>query len=168
MTFRVARELSRFFAAAAPVAGADWLESQTPERPVPLLYITGTADPLNPIDGGPIRIGLRELGRKPPTRQMIAAWAKMAGCAEEPRVVYDRDGARGVAYGAPGDTNRVVLYTIEGHGHHWPGQKSSLPEFLAGKNTAKLDATGVIWEFFKAHDLRGSPAEKNVCCSRPR
>ena len=153
MSFRVARELARQFAAVAPVAGGDWMTERAPERPVPLLYITGTADPLNPIDGGPIRIGLRELGSKPPARGMIAAWAKMAGCAADPRTIYDHDGAKGVAYAAPGDTNRVVFYTIEGHGHHWPGRKSSLPEFIAGKNTARLDATGVIWEFFEAHAL---------------
>jgi polyhydroxybutyrate depolymerase len=153
MTFRVARELSPLIAAAAPVAGADWLEDKTPERPVPLLYLTGTADPLNPVGGGEIRIGQRAFGRKPPTQEMIGKWVKMVGCPEEPRVVYDQDGARGLAYGFPGGADRVVLYTIDGHGHHWPGGKSALPESLAGKNTAKLKATDIIWEFFKAHPL---------------
>jgi len=45
----------------------------------------------------------------------------------------------------------IVVYTIEGHGHHWPGGKSALPESLAGKNTARLTATDVIWEFFRSH-----------------
>jgi polyhydroxybutyrate depolymerase len=53
MSFRIGRELANRVAAIAPVAGADWAdEPPKPVRPVPLLYITGTADPLNPIDGG--------------------------------------------------------------------------------------------------------------------
>jgi len=67
--------------------------------------------------------------------------------------VYDKDGAQGVAYGLQGQPAKVVLYTIAGHGHHWPGGKSALPESLAGKNTAKLKATDVIWAFFKAHPI---------------
>ncbi|MEW6264831.1 MAG: PHB depolymerase family esterase [Thermodesulfobacteriota bacterium] len=154
MTFRLARELSVSIVAAAPVAGSDWLDGKTPERPIPILYITGTADPLNPIEGGDIHIGAKAFGRKPPIRKMISRWVKMHGYPEETRVVYDRDGVKGVAYGASSDTSGVVLYTIAGHGHYWPGGKSALPESLAGKNTARLSATEVIWEFFKVHPKR--------------
>jgi polyhydroxybutyrate depolymerase len=153
MTFRVARELSPMIAAAAPVAGADWLNETKPERPVPILYITGTADPLNPVGGGEIHIGPKAFGAKPATQEMIGKWVKMHGCPDEGRVVYDKDGATGIEYGLPGETSRVVLYTIEGHGHHWPGGNSALPVRLAGKNTAKLNATDVIWAFFKSHPL---------------
>ena len=151
MTFRVARELSPLIAAAAPVAGADWLDDKTPERPVPLLYITGTADPLNPIGGGEIRIGPKVFGTKPTIQEMIGKWVKMLGCSDETRVVYAQDGATGIAYGLPGEAAKVMLYTIEAHGHHWPGGKSALPESLTGRNTAKMKATDVIWEFFKKH-----------------
>lgn len=159
MAFRVARELSTVVAAAAPVAGADWLDETEPARPVPLLYITGAADPLNPVAGGEIRIGLKSFGTKPPTREMIEKWVKIHGCPEGPRVVLDRDGAMGRAYGRPGDAAAVVLYTIEEHGHHWPGGKSLLPEILAGKETGKLDATDVIWKFFEKHALARSEGE---------
>ncbi len=151
MTFRVARELSPIFAAVAPVAGADWLANLAPAQPVPLLYITGTADPLNPFDGGTIHIGLRTYGRKPPTQEMIRQWVKLFPCPETAWVVYDRDGAKGVAYGAATNAPSVVLYTLAGHGHHWPGGKSLLPESFAGKDIAKLKATDVIWEFFRTN-----------------
>ena len=167
MSFRVARELSRSFAAVAPVAGADWLADKTPERPVPILYITGTADPLNPLAGGEIRIGQRALGRKPPTAELIGKWVKLLGCPEQPQVVYDQDGAKGLAYGRPGDAPSVVLYTIDGHGHHWPGGHSLLPEYLAGKNTAKLNATDVIWEFFKAHPMAQPNGHGNAPAGTP-
>jgi polyhydroxybutyrate depolymerase len=150
MTFRVARELAPLIAALAPVAGGDWLEKQ-PERPVPLLYITGTADPLNPVAGGEIRIGRKAFGTKPGTQEMIDRWVRMVGSPGASRVIYEKDGATGIAYGLAGETAKVLLYTIDGHGHHWPGGKSALPERIVGKNTAKLKATDVIWEFFKAH-----------------
>ena len=94
-------------------------------------------------------IGPKAFGTKPATQEMIGKWVKMLGCSDEMRVVYDKDGATGIAYGLPGETAKVVLYTIEAHGHHWPGGKSALPESLAGRNTAKIAATDVIWEFFK-------------------
>ncbi len=153
MAFRVARELSPIIAAVAPVAGGDWLSDKTPARPVPLLYITGTEDPLNPLMGGEIHIGEKALGTKPAIRGMIGKWVKMHSCPDEGHVVHDKNDATGVAYGLPGKPDRVVLYTLAGHGHHWPGGKSALPVRLAGENTAKLKATDVIWEFFKTHPL---------------
>jgi polyhydroxybutyrate depolymerase len=150
MTFRLARELSPLIAAAAPVAGADWLDGK-PQRPVPLLFMTGTADPLNPLAGGEIKIGQKAFGTKPSARETIEKWVQLHGAPGDGSVVHDKDGATGVAYGRAGGPARVVLYTIDGHGHHWPGRDSALPVWLAGKNTAKLNATDVIWEFFKQH-----------------
>jgi polyhydroxybutyrate depolymerase len=72
MTFKIGRELADRVAAIAPVAGADWAaDSPNLARPISLLYITGTADPLNPIDGGVVKIGPKTYGTKPPTREMI-------------------------------------------------------------------------------------------------
>ncbi|MBU0545187.1 MAG: hypothetical protein KKH97_07605 [Proteobacteria bacterium] len=47
------------------------------------------------------------------------------------------------------------MFTIEGHGHHWPGGKSALPVAMAGKNTGNLNAADIIWEFFKRHPRAG-------------
>lgn len=152
MSFKIGRELPERVAAIAPVAGADWA-ADPPKlaRPISLLYITGTADPLNPIGGGVVKIGLKTYGTKPPTREMIKRWAKALGCPSEPKTLRDESGVKAVAYGPCDRGSEVILYTIEGHGHHWPGGKSALPESLAGKNTAKFKATDVIWEFFRRH-----------------
>jgi polyhydroxybutyrate depolymerase len=45
-----------------------------------------------------------------------------------------------------------VVYTIEGGGHTWPGGPQYLPVFLVGKASHNLDATQVIWDFFKKHN----------------
>lgn len=146
MSFRLARELPMVIAAAAPVAGADCLSHKMPDRAVPLIYITGTNDPLNPIEGGEIHIGRKSYGIKQPTKKMIANWVRLHNCLEEPRVVYEQNGERGVEY-----CHDVALYTLTGHGHHWPGGDSALGERLAGKNTAEINACDIIWDFFKRH-----------------
>lgn len=154
MAFRIARELSRAIAAVAPIAGADWLDGKRPERAVPLLYITGAADPLNPVDGGEIRLGAKSYGIKPPVRDTIAKWVELNGCRQQPRVVQGSDGAKRVAWDGCGRAGEaVVLYTIDGHGHYWPGGKGVLPEWIAGKYTATIEATDIVWDFFKARSL---------------
>lgn len=151
MTFRIARELSQEIAAIAPVSGADWLPDAIPARPVPILYITGTADPLNPIEGGEIHLGQRSLGVKPPIQETIDRWLKIHGYTNNSAVIYQDESTTGIAFG-PEDSPGVVLYTIEGHGHHWPGGNSALPKSIAGPNTAAINATDIIWEFFKLYE----------------
>jgi polyhydroxybutyrate depolymerase len=151
MAFRVGRELSNRIAAIAPVSGTDWLEQPVIREPVSLLYITGTADPLNPIDGGEIKLGPLPLGTKPPVREFIQKWIKMLGCSQEQKVIFDKDGVKGRAYGQCQDGAEVIFYTIEGMGHCWPGGKSFLPERIVGKCSDKMNATDVIWKFFQDH-----------------
>ncbi len=153
MSFRVARELSNTVAAIAPVAGSDWLVDKQPDRVVPLLYITGTDDPLNPLEGGVIYIGGKSFGIKPSVKEMINRWVQLYGLTAESRVVYENDGTKGVSYRSKFGIDTVVFFTIEGHGHHWPGGRSALPEWISGNNTAKFNATDIIWDFFKKHSL---------------
>ena len=153
MAFRVGREFSTRVAAIAPVAGADWLIDAKPDRPVPLLYITGTADPLNPVDGGPIRIGKRAYGSKPVVRDMIAQWAKLHGCPTQPQLEDKGSGTQIMTYCNKTGSPSVVFYTLIGHGHHWPGGKISLPTWIAGPKNTTLDATDIIWTFFQKHRL---------------
>ena len=148
MTFRLARELPYEFAAVAPVSGGDWETDVVPDRTTPVIYFTGLADPLNPFDGGNIFIGAKSFGTKEAVPDMIASWVKLANCQEQGRVIYEQDGAKGVAYCGNGNIGVVELYTIEGHGHFWPGGPTDLPVSVAGKNTAKISATDVIWNFF--------------------
>ena len=46
----------------------------------------------------------------------------------------------------------VVLYTITGGGHTWPGGKP-LPEWFVGPTSPSIDATGLMWAFFRKHQL---------------
>jgi len=106
-------------------------------------------------DGSDRRIGAveRNIADVQFVSALIAAWLKLHECRTKSRVVYNKQGARGVAYDCSGGKDTVVLYTIDGHGHHWPGGKSALPERTVGRNTAKLKATLIIWDFFKTRSL---------------
>lgn len=150
MTFRVGVELSDRFAAIASVAGAIWLKNPKLARPVPLLYITGTEDKLNPIEGGAVHLGKLTF-TKPPARQEIDQWAAMLGCPKEPQETRDQNGVKTMIYGPGREDSEVVFITIEGMGHAWPGGKSHLPESLVGKTSDKIKATDTIWEFFQKH-----------------
>jgi polyhydroxybutyrate depolymerase len=44
----------------------------------------------------------------------------------------------------------VALYRIEGGGHTWPGG-GPLPGFVVGPTHRELDATRLIWDFFRQH-----------------
>ena len=52
--------------------------------------------------------------------------------------------------GCAGDAE-VVLYTVQGGGHTWPGGYRYLPERFIGKTNMDVDANTLIWEFFKRH-----------------
>jgi len=156
MSFRIGAELSERIAAIAPAAGALWVEPPTLNRPVAMIYITGTADPLNLIEGGVPRLATGGSDRvrakpKPPVRDSILKWSKALGCPVTPRDTSDANGVRTEIYGSGGDGAEVVYITVEGLGHTWAGGKSLLPEFMVGKRSDRINATDIIWEFFMRH-----------------
>ncbi len=162
MAFRVGAEFSPRIAAIAPVAGACWLETLQLERPVPMLYLTGTADPLNLIEGGVPKLATGASDKirakpKPPVRDSILKWVEAVGCPSAPRATTDANGVRTETYGPGRDGAEVIYVTVEGLGHTWPGGKSLLPAFLVGPRSDKLQATDFIWEFFQKHALSAGP-----------
>jgi polyhydroxybutyrate depolymerase len=63
-----------------------------------------------------------------------------------------------LAYYRSRQSNDVAFYTVLGGGHAWPGAaRTSSPN---GNVNEDIDATQVIWDFFKAHpkQLQDSPA----------
>lgn len=160
MAFRVGIELSGRIAAIAPFAGTLWIEQLKLERPVSLYYITGDADPLNPIRGGTPKAATGALIRdaaskpKPPAREYVATWARRLGCQAEPKPDTASPGVTTLIYSGGRDDTEVRFAIIKDHGHIWPGGKNQLPESLVGKASDKFNAADAIWEFFKRHSLQ--------------
>lgn len=154
MTFRIGAELANRVVAIAPHSGTCWTEPIDPVRNISVCYLTGTADTLNPMDGGfpKLAMGGKEQGgrSKPPVMSMITKWMKAIECDEKPVVDEESNGIRTRRYGSVRDRSQILYITIDGLGHHWAGGKSQAPGFLVGRNTDKLKATDVIWKFFQS------------------
>jgi polyhydroxybutyrate depolymerase len=155
MSFRLACDLPGTFAAIAPVAGA--LPAELEDRcagvaPVSLLMFQGTDDRLMPYQGGDLT---HRRGRILPVTTTASLFAQVNGCAEEPMVaaqpdtVTDGTRVRRSTYPGCRDGREVVLFTIEGGGHTWPGGPPVGRS--VGRVTRDLDATRVMLDFFDHH-----------------
>ena len=147
--FRAAAALSARVAAVAPVAGHCWNEPVL-ARPVPALYIMGSADPLNPLAGGAVTTPWGGTEVHPPADRSGERWARANGCVGEPRV--RRDGAlEWTEYDGCG--GRVIRCIVEDLGHVWPGGPRLLPERLVGRRSDALRGSEEIWRFLAATRL---------------
>lgn len=157
MAYRLASELSDRIAAIAPVAGTMGTKTCSPKRPVSVLHFHGTDDRFLPFKGG---IGEKSVAQVVflPVEHSIQSWVKADGCPEKP-VVQDLpkktdDGTtvQQKTYGPGKDRAEVVLLTINGGGHTWPG-RDPVVRFL-GKSTKNVSANDLMWEFFKRHPMK--------------
>jgi polyhydroxybutyrate depolymerase len=156
MSHLLAFRCPEVFAAAAPVIGgmspsiaADFCEGP----PVAMLVIQGTEDPLVPYHGGAV---LKNRGSLVPTLHAMELWARRNG-SDGTSVETDLpdldpgDGCRAKRreWGGADMKAPVVLTTIEGGGHTWPGGPQYLPEAWIGRASADFVAEEMIWEFFR-------------------
>lgn len=150
LSHRLGCELSDRVAAIAPVAGVLGVPDCSPARPVPVLHVHGTEDPLVPWGGGtpllPWDVGPVQFIS---VGDSIAAWRAIDGCGPASQPTYAKGDASCQAWScAAGST--VELCTIDGGGHTWPG---GLPIPSLGKTSTDLDASAYILDFFDAHPM---------------
>lgn len=137
MASRLACERADVFAAVAPVAGS--LASGfpcAPSRPVSVLAVNGTADPVVPFAGGGM------LGRGGPSDivappAMAQRWRDLDGCPP-PADSVQGSVHRFAAAGCAGGTE-VVFVQIDGGAHVWPG--GPFAPFDASQASAQFFAT---------------------------
>lgn len=143
MTNRVGCDLADVFAAIGPVSGAYnlWRDC-SPSRPVPVVAFHGLADKIVPYDG----VKLSAIA--PPIRDWAAAWAQRDQCSSTPVTKQVSSSVVSDTWQNCQANALVVLYTIQNHGHSWPGS-----QFLQQVTSQEINATDVIWEFFKAHPM---------------
>jgi len=151
MSFVLSCTLSDRIAAVGTVAAArvlpwDWCRD---ERAVPLMAFHGTEDSLVPYHGGTTWIGDISF---PDVEDWIASWARRNRC--EPDAVGSVVAADVTRrdYAGCADGAAVVLYTIHGGGHTWPGGMP-LPEWFLGATNDSVDATRQMWAFFQEQRL---------------
>jgi polyhydroxybutyrate depolymerase len=151
MAFVLSCTLSDRIAAVGMVAAAQFLPFSwcTDRRAVPMIAFHGTADRAVPYHGGKSWVAP---GVFPDVPTWVGTWARRNRCAPSP---IDSAVAMDVtrrAYTNCADDAAVVLYTIRGGGHTWPGGKP-LAEWFVGPTSRAIDATSLMWEFFREHRL---------------
>lgn len=154
MVFVLSCTLSDRIAAVGLVGSAQLLpwEWCTDERPVPMVNFHGTEDRFTPYHGGQSPAAPDPF---PDVTGWTASWARRNRCAAraaESRVAPD---VTRLEYSGCADDASVVLYTIHGGGHTWPGG-GPLPEWFAGRTSNGVNASVEAWRFFSAHPLRAT------------
>lgn len=166
MTMRMACDAADSFGAFATVIAnmpQDLVTSCNPGGPVSFLMVQGTEDGLVPYEGGQVERVVFFLGggdivvSAPETYQF---WVDNAGCTETNETetintVNDGSTVTKIEATCPGDTE-VIQYRMDGAGHHWPGgdrRIGRVKEFYAGPRNNDIDATDIIFHFFRRHGL---------------
>ena len=152
VTFALSCTLPHRIAAFAPVAAAvtlpaDWCPGAPP---APMIAFHGTGDRIVPYDGGKVSLAPDPF---PSIPEWTANWARRNRCARNPVESAAAPGVTRLEYIHCDDDASVMLYTIQGGGHTWPGGKP-MPEWLVGPTSRSIDATSLMWAFFREHPLR--------------
>lgn len=141
MTYRLGCDMADTFAAIAPVSGGHVAHPLCkPERPVSVLVIHGTDDQVIPYHGNG--------SDSPPVSVWLEAWAAHNGCDDTPSVSHPYQEVTQQTWSKCAEDVEVALYTLEGGGHTWPGAP---PGITSGASFPYMNATDVIWEFFRSH-----------------
>jgi len=162
MAFVLSCTLSHRIAAIGAVSAAQslpwsWCADSTP---VPMIAFHGTADRIVPYNGGKVWIAPEPF---PNVATWAANWAQRNRCRPTPDDSAVAADVTRREYPHCANDAAVVLYTVLGGGHAWPGGKP-LPTWLAvemrifglpvGSTTRNIDATRLMWAFFREHPLR--------------
>lgn len=151
MTFLLSCKLADRIAAVGEVAAAvEHPDSCGNAAPVPVMAFHGTNDRFAFYGGGLSPVEPPGAKPFPAIRDWIADWARRNQCSGEASEVAVSAHVRRLAYSNCAQNADVVLYTIEGGGHSWPGGHD-LPESFFGPTTQEIDATRLLWDFYAQH-----------------
>jgi polyhydroxybutyrate depolymerase len=159
MAQRLGCDLSDKIAAIAPVAGTLGTGVRcSPALPVSVMEVHGTADPLVPYDGGEMT-GRGGTSTIVSVASTVDRWRTINGCTAPGETLQLPDNGDGTSVTKTTWSDceigsAVVLYTVTGGGHTWPGGLQYLPEGAIGRTSTQFSASTESWEFFRAHPRR--------------
>jgi polyhydroxybutyrate depolymerase len=153
MAYRLADELSTRFCAIASVAGPAGRPPSVAERPVSVCHFHGTLDGYAPFAGG---VGAKSTSKTSflSAEASVNAWRRRNQCDETfvettlPTIVNDGTQVTRRQWSNGEANTSVVLYSIDGMGHTWPGRKTRLTHL--GPMSGNICASRTMWEFFES------------------
>ena len=162
LTHRLGANLSTIFAAIAPVAGTIGgqfasdgvvVRPRRPLGPMPIIMFHGTADEHVNYYGGPTVLTTTGGRVDLSVAESTGFWVEANGVG--PTITTVTSGGGNViaeTWARQRNSADVVLYTVVGQGHAWPGGIRPRPG--ADEPSTDVSATDVIWDFFVAHAKR--------------
>lgn len=162
MTLRAALEMKPQPAAVAAVCGLMAANSSCAGgRPVSVMLVAGTADPLVPYRGGPVGKGFwpQDRGTVVSAADSAEFWRRADTLAAEPTMENlphsdpsDPTSVSRKTWGADPAKPQVELVTIQGGGHVEPSREISagiLYRAYAGRQNRDFETAEAAWAFFK-------------------
>ena len=143
----VASKMSDRVAAFASVSGCLNGTEKRPDKAVPALLIHGTNDSLVPFNG---RRFTPLMPRMLPFSAARDFWKSSNGTNESTQTEV-KPGVIKETHVNKKSGNEVVVYTLKGNGHGWPGR----PDSIDGKPCLKVKGEDLIWDFFSKHKKAG-------------
>ena len=173
MAVRLAMDLPQKIAAVAPVAAQIpvVLQDRKPARPISVMIVNGTNDPIVPFNGGHVRLFRfgHSRGRVLSTAATVEWFRRHNACTPTPirTRLEDKDPTDGATvevetYGEGMEGTEVVLVKVIGGGHTWPGGWQYLPQRLVGGVCRDISASEMILDLFLRH------ARKRIPVAKPR
>jgi polyhydroxybutyrate depolymerase len=144
LAYRLALEYPEDFAGVAAISASvpvkENLDCGQVDKPIPVMIVNGTADPINPYGGGMVNLGSAKLGNVLSSEDTAKYWAKLLGVTAPPQIATlphkgGRTSVDSMTWVKDG-TPVVILYSVQNGGHAMP---------LEGED---LDSPVVIWDFF--------------------
>jgi polyhydroxybutyrate depolymerase len=164
MAYRLALEAPDAFAAVAAVAASLPVEAEmdcrSSGRPVSVMAVNGTADPITLYDGGEVAPrGKPSRGHVRSAPETLEHFARLDGYADPPRqsevVGADPDlGVKRAEWSRPG-APEVVLFTVKDGGHVIPGPGCEADAYR-GACERRFDAVAEAVRFFFEQNRGGS------------
>jgi polyhydroxybutyrate depolymerase len=158
MVTRLAHEVPGLFAAVAILSSTqpapeNFAPGTDAHKPLPVLLIHGTADPVSPYEGGAASLfGSDSRGEHLSVSDSAAYWAQRNGIVGAPRISeLPRNGrndtfVRRIEYAAAGREPVVLLEVVNG-GHTIPGHTRQAPR-LMGRTSHQISGVDEVAAFF--------------------
>jgi polyhydroxybutyrate depolymerase len=162
MAYRLACESADKVTAVAVIAASmptALVSTCKPARHIPILMVNGTRDPMMPWNGRQVlSVTGSERGAKLTVPETFEAWRNInnihTAINQHPYAKTSSDGTWVWVTEAKGfDNTDMVLYTIYGGGHAWPGGAQYLPTDYIGNVSHDLDGSEIVWQFLISHRL---------------
>lgn len=151
MTMRIACELADKVAAVATVAPTAVPGSCSPSRPISVMDIHGTADPVNPFYGGESSKGSRVDYRRMPPSEVVDKLLKIDGCSGTSKPSYRKGDATCNSYDCKG-ASEVVFCEVINMGHAYPSGSQYFFKKVIGPVSYDIGPPQ-IWKFFMRHSM---------------